>query len=94
MEVDSTLEYVIGEEQAMKGRLISHVPALLEKKGWNGRMLAGHMMIRGSSPDTAYRLARGETNFNMETILVVAEILGCKSISELIEFEWNESNQG
>jgi hypothetical protein len=82
----STVQEVIG----MAGKLVSRVPQLLEQKGWNARTLAGHMMIRGSSPDTAYRMARGETQFTTETLLMAADILGCKSIAELIDAEWDE----
>ena len=73
----------------MTGKLVSRVPQLLEGKGWNKSMFAGQFMIRGSSPDTAYRLARGETRFTTEILLTAAEILACKSIADLIEIEWD-----
>ena len=79
----------IQEEEGMTGKLVSRVPQLLENKGWNKSMFAGQFMIRGSSPDTAYRLARGETRFTTEILLTAAEILGCKSIADLIEIEWD-----
>lgn len=75
-------------------KLVSHVPELLELKGWNGSMLAGHMLIRGSSADTAYRIARGEVQFTTETLLLVAEILDCKSIAELIDIAREDEQVG
>lgn len=74
----------------MTDKLVCRVPELLKQKGWKATKLAGLMMVRGSSPDTAYRMARGETQFTTGTLLMVAKILGVKSISDLVDIEWDE----
>lgn len=67
------------------GKLKNHVPELLAAKGWDAKTFAAHCMLAGLSQDTAYRLIRGETNFNTDTIRVVADILELSSIGKVID---------
>lgn len=67
------------------GKLHSHVPELLVKKGWTKQQFIAHCMLAGMSSDTAYRLARGDTNFSTSTLNVVVSVLGLSSISEVID---------
>ena len=47
------------------GRVISRVPALLKKKGWGPMDLVRKANL---SVYTAYKLARGEAEFNTQTL--------------------------
>ncbi len=67
--------------------LKSFVPELIQKKGWDVKTFAAHCMLVGMGQSTAYRLARGETNFNIETLQQIMDILEVSSISELVDVE-------
>lgn len=67
------------------GKLKSFVPELLAKKGWDIKTFVAYCLLAGLSQDTAYRLSRGETNFNADTIRAVAKVFGVSSISEVID---------
>jgi hypothetical protein len=84
MTYSTTLEK---REAAVMGELVSFVPRLLEEKGWNVKTFVAHCMLAGLSSDTAYRLARGETGFTVDTMKTVAEVLGVSSISNVIDIE-------
>lgn len=81
----STLQIKVPLEADMD-KLKSFVPDLLAKKGWSTKTFAAKCMLAGMGQDTAYRMARGETNFNVDTLKQVAAILGVSSISEIIDF--------
>jgi hypothetical protein len=74
-------------QEAVMGELKSHVPELLEKRGWNTKTFVAHCMLAGLGQETAYRLARGDVNVNIETVKVAAKVLGVESISEVIDLE-------
>jgi len=59
-------------------RLISHIPALLERKGWDETIFAAHMMILRINRDTSKKLARGSTNVNKRTLEAAATVLGVR----------------
>lgn len=70
--------------------LRNNVPELLSKLGWDTRTFAAYCMLRGIGQDTAYRLARGNTNFTIQTLAVVADVLGVKSIGDIIDIDPGE----
>lgn len=67
--------------------LKSFVPDLIQKKGWDTKRFVATCMLNGLGQDTAYRLARGDTNFTTDTLYKVAEILGASTLVELIDIE-------
>lgn len=69
------------------GALVNHVPELLRRKGWDVKTFVAHCMLAGLSQDTAYRLSRGETNFNTETIAKAAQVLDVSTLGEIIEMQ-------
>lgn len=79
------MEFVIGG-MGTNG-LKSFVPELIQAKGWDTKTFVAHCMLAGMGADTAYRLARGDTNFKVDTLRQVAAILGVARISELIELD-------
>jgi hypothetical protein len=84
MTYSTTLEE---REAAVMGKLVSFVPRLLEEKGWDLKTFVGYCLLANLSQDTAYRLARGETGFTIETIKTVAKIFEVSSISDVIDIE-------
>jgi hypothetical protein len=82
--MENTQIYSVGQEAVM-GKLRSHVPELLVKKGWDTKTFTAHCMLAGLSSDTAYRLAKGDTNFSTSTLSIVAGVLGVASISQVID---------
>jgi len=68
----------------MGQQIISHVPELLAKKGWSSKTFVANCMLAGMGQGTAYRIASGDTNIKVETLRVVASVLGV-SIGEIIE---------
>jgi hypothetical protein len=67
------------------GKLKNHVPELLAAKGWSITHFVKLCILADLSQDTAYRLARGETNFNSETLKEIAVIFGLSSIGKVID---------
>jgi len=67
------------------GELKNHVPELLAAKGWSITHFVKLCILSDLSQDTAYRLARGETNFTSETLKTIAEIFDLSSISQVID---------
>lgn len=67
------------------GALVSHVPELLRRKGWDNPNFVLRCMQAGLSQDTAYRLIRGETLFSIDTIATVAKIFDVSTLGEVIE---------
>ena len=69
------------------GKLVSHIPELLAKKGWSAKDFVAHCMLAGMGQSTAYRLANGETNIQPATLQLAASVLGVSSITEIIDIE-------
>jgi len=67
--------------------LKSFVPELIQQKGWDTKTFAAYCMLAGMGQNTAYRLARGETEFTISTLQKVADILGVSSFTDLIDVE-------
>ena len=66
--------------------VISHIPALIKKRGWSLQIWQGHCLLAGLSTRTAIRLYEGETNLTTRTLLKAAGILGISSVADLVEF--------
>ena len=80
--------YEIDLEAGSMGKLKNLIPGLLVQKGWQIKKFVALCMLEGLSEQTAYRMARGEvTQFTTNTLLIAAEVLGVKSICELIDLE-------
>jgi hypothetical protein len=78
----------IVQDQGPGLRLVNKVPAAIKAAGLTDKQFSGHMQVFGSSPDTAYRLARGvDTQFTTDILRKAAIVLGCQSISQLIDFQ-------
>lgn len=71
--------------------LISHVPALLQKKGWTKKQFVARCMLANLGADVAYRVANGETNLTTRTLAIAAKVLGQKSISSLVDLRNTEA---
>ena len=63
-------------EEQMELELTSHVPELIESRGWTFDQFAGYCRLEGLSDFTARRLADGDTRMNTETLYKV-----CKAFS-------------
>ena len=63
-------------EEQMALSLVSHVPDLIDSRGWTFDQFAGYCRIEGLSDFTARRLADGDTRMNTETLYKV-----CKALS-------------
>lgn len=72
---------------AMSRLLVNHLPELLKKKGWNTNTFIAYCMLAGIGQDTAYRLARGETNFTTQTLAKIVNVLGVSSICDIVDVE-------
>ena len=66
----------------MKGTVVSHVPKLLESKGWGAMDLVRRANL---GVDTSYRLARGETDFTVQTLGRLCEVFGVP-VNKVVEF--------
>lgn len=64
--------------------LVSRVPGLIEKKEWDLKTFQAHCMLAGLSDFTAARLANGDTNFTLGTMVDVCGVLGVDSIDDLV----------
>lgn len=66
-------------------RLVNRVAALLAVKGMEPKEFVAYCMLAGMGQDTAYRLVRGDTNFTVDTLATVADVLKVRSLSEIID---------
>lgn len=82
------------KEREQMGELKSRVPELLAEKGWSVRTFVAHCMLAGIGMDTAYRVARGGTNVKAQTLASIAKILGVPSISDIIDLNDGDEQQG
>lgn len=74
-------------KKGLEGLLESHVPELLQKKGWTAKEFAARFMLAGGSQDVAYRMARGESNFYMASIALAALVLGEETTTAIIDLK-------
>ena len=74
------------KEEELVGRVISHVPKLLEKRGWGAMDLVRKAEL---GIDTAYKLARGETDFTIQTLEKLCKVFGVP-VQRVIEFVEDE----
>jgi hypothetical protein len=67
------------------GYLVSKIPDLMM-----ARNLGSVDLIRlGLSPATAFRAARGETDFQLATVVKIMDALGVTTIDDLFRYEAN-----
>lgn len=66
---------------------------ILARLGWDSKKFAAECMLKGLGQDTAYRLVRGETNFQTQTLAMVADVLGVPSIADIIDIERADEEQ-
>ena len=59
----------------------SKIPDILRAKGWG----AEELYSRGITVNTAYRAKRGDVDFTLKTLVVLAEVLEVYSLDDLIE---------
>lgn len=64
------------------GNVVSHVPKLLEKRGWGPMDLVRKANV---SVRTAYRLAAGESDFTVQTLGKLCELFELP-VNKIIEF--------
>ena len=83
----------VKEREQMSG-LKSSVPDLLVETGWSVRTFVAHCMLAGIGMDTAYRVARGGTNVKAQTMAAIAKILDVPSISDIIDIDGSDEQQG
>lgn len=79
--------FVTGGVNMGAKRLVSFVPELIARKGWDTKTFVGYCLLNGLGQDTAYRMIRGETNFTTDTLAKVADILGVSNIQDMIDLE-------
>lgn len=75
------------------GLLVNKVADVLARKGWDNKTFVAYCMLGGIGQDTAYRLTRGDTNFNTNTLAQIAQIINVASISELIDLDHPQEQQ-
>ena len=86
MELTNEQELSKIEEQDMdEGLVISHIPEILEDKGWSLDEFKGYCLIGGLSAHTAIRLANGRTEITVDTLAKVTKVLSKSSIAEVME---------
>ena len=66
----------------METMIKSKIPELMEQKG----VRAVDLIAANISNQTAYRIARGETNLNLKTLEVIMEILGTRDFNDVLEY--------
>ena len=66
----------------MEPMIKSKIPELMEKKG----VRAVDLIANNISNQTAYRIARGEANFNLATLDLIMQILDTKDFNEVLEY--------
>jgi len=76
-----TFEAIDLKEVAM-GDLVSRVPELLEQRGWN----AMDLIRRGLTYNTAYRVARGETEITLKIAKQLCDIFEVSSIDQIFRY--------
>ena len=69
-----------------KGKLINHIPQLLEEKNMDAKTFVAHCMLQGMAQSTAYSLVNGETNVRATTLQIAASVLGV-SIGQILTVE-------
>jgi len=87
MEIRGDYQIQTMLEAGMTDKLVSRIPALLARKGWDLNTFKARCMLAGLSDFTATKLANGETNVTTATLAVVARVLEVASISELVDIE-------
>ena len=71
-------------------KMISKLPELMEKKGIDQRTLSYHTNL---SPTTVGKVYRGQfSRIDNQTFKTLCLYFGLKSISELIEIEWEKDD--
>lgn len=76
---------LIGKQEGIMQRLVSHIPDLVNAKGWDKNTFEAYCKLGGISDTTADRLYGGDVVTKTTTLAVIAEVLGVKSISSLID---------
>jgi len=64
------------------GALVSRVPELLAARGWS----ALDLVRRGLTYNTAYRIARGDTDVTAKTLCQLVDIFELESISQVLVY--------
>jgi hypothetical protein len=73
------------KKEARVRKAISHVPELLAERKWTPKMLASKFMWVGGSSQTAYRLARGDTEVSMKTLEIAVEVFEVDSTTDIMD---------
>lgn len=64
------------------GDLVSRVPELLELRGWT----AMDLIRRGLTYNTAYRVARGETEITLKIVKQLCDIFEVATVDQLFRY--------
>lgn len=83
----ATITSEVKTQEAGMSKLVSYVPQLLASKGWDVKTFAAYMMLKGAGQDTAYRLARGDTDVTTKTLELAAEVLEVCSIAQIMDVD-------
>jgi putative transcriptional regulator len=71
-------------------KIISKLPTLMDSKGLDQKTLA---VETGLSPTTVGKIYRGQFNrIDNNTVMVLCQYFELKTISELIEIEWEKDD--
>ena len=62
----------------------SKIPELIEQKGWNKKEFVARCALAGMSVSTAYRLARGNLDVELRSLMSAAKVLEVSTL-ELLE---------
>ena len=76
-------------EAEMATRVVSFVPKLREKLGWNDDEFLGYCVAKGISIDTAKKLLQGKTNINVQTLANLTAAFGLDDIGKVMNIEDN-----
>lgn len=74
------------KERRMDGILISKIPNLMEERKVNPMDL----VRKGLAMNTAYRAARGGTDFTLGTLAAICDVLDADGLDDLIEYVRND----
>jgi DNA-binding Xre family transcriptional regulator len=74
------------KETRMDGTLVSKIPDLMLERKVNPMDL----IRKGLAMNTAYRAARGETDFTLGTLAVICDVLDADGLDDLIEYVKND----
>ena len=66
-------------------KLKSHIPDLIEQKGWTKGEFFGRVRIAGRSEEVAKRAMDGNTDFNVFTLALFKQLFGVDTMDEIIE---------